>query len=72
MAATWEDMGARDKAPMHATAFCSSSSPVVRPNRRISAHCQAVPSNYECRAICRDAAVTAAILQSLQLRGELS
>jgi hypothetical protein len=27
MAATWEDMGARDSAPMHATAFCSSPKP---------------------------------------------
>lgn len=72
MAATWEDMGARDNAPMHATAFCSPFSPAVRQEKRISAHPRAAPFDYECGAICRAAAVTAASLQTPQLRGELS
>ena len=72
MAATWKDMGVRNNAPMHATAFCSSSNPAVSPKERISAPPGAVPPGYERGAICRDAAVTAASLQSLQLYGELS
>ena len=72
MAATWKDMGARDNAPMHATAFCSSSNPVVPHKERINARPGTVPPGYERGAICRDAAVTAASLQSLQLYRELS
>lgn len=72
MAATWEDMGARGNSPMHATALRSSPKPscaTQETNQCSSSRCS---SSYECGAICRDAAVTAASLQTLQLHKVLS
>lgn len=52
--------------------FAALPSLVVLPKKRINAHVGAASSGYECGAICRDAAVTVASLQTLQLRQEVS
>jgi hypothetical protein len=72
MAATWEDM--EQGTMLQCMPPFSAASTIQLCNLRIESVLILVQllSDYECSAICRDAAVTAASLQTLQLYGELS
>ena len=72
MAATWEDM--EQGTMLRCMPPFSAASTVQLCNLRIESVLILVQllSDYECGAICRDAVVTAASLQTLSLYGELS